>query len=112
MKAPKLVLLAFAMLSVGDNSTASMAALLAMTRDLQLGWAAVEWVVNAYLLAAAVIILLGGEAADRFCARRSSSDGPRARRIPNTRPSLTARMCFAGATPSRRRQNLKNFFPG
>jgi len=72
MKAPKLVLLAFAMLSVGDNSTASMAALLAMTRDLQLGWAAVEWVVNAYLLAAAVIILLGGEAADRFCARRSS----------------------------------------
>ena len=64
-----------AMLSVGDNSTAVMAALPAMTRDLQLGSAAVEWVVNAYLLAAAVFILLGGEAADRFGARRSSTAG-------------------------------------
>jgi MFS family permease len=32
-------------------------------------------VVNAYLLAAAVFILLGGEAADRFGARRSSTAG-------------------------------------
>jgi len=64
-----------AMLSVGDNSTAVMAALPAMTRDLQLDSAAVEWVVNAYLLAAAAFILLGGEAADRFGARRSSIAG-------------------------------------
>ena len=64
-----------AMLSVGDNSTAVMAALPAMTRDLRLDAAAVEWVVNAYLLAAAVFILLGGEAADRFGARRSSAAG-------------------------------------
>jgi MFS family permease len=64
-----------AMLSVGDNSTAVMAALPAMTRDLHLDAAAVEWVVNAYLLAAAVFILLGGEAADRFGARRSSTAG-------------------------------------
>jgi MFS family permease len=77
MKNTSLVLSAccLAMLSVGDNSTAVMAALPAMTRDLQLDSAAVEWVVNAYLLAAAVFILLGGEAADRFGARRSSTAG-------------------------------------
>jgi MFS family permease len=59
MKNTSLVLSAccLAMLSVGDNSTAVMAALPAMTRDLQLDSAAVEWVVNAYLLAAAVFIL-------------------------------------------------------
>jgi MFS family permease len=77
MKNARLVLPAccLAMLSVGDNSTAVMAALPAMSGDLQLGPAAVEWVVNAYLLAAAVFILLGGEAADRFGARRSSTAG-------------------------------------
>jgi MFS family permease len=77
MKNTSLVLSAccLAMLSVGDNSTAVMAALPAMTRDLQLDSAAVEWVVNAYLLAAAVFILLGGEAADRVGARRSSTAG-------------------------------------
>jgi len=64
-----------AMLSVGDNSTAVMAALPAMSRDLQLDSAVVEWVVNAYLLAAAAFILLGGEAADRYGARRSSTAG-------------------------------------
>ena len=45
------------------------------TRDLHLDSAALEWVVNAYLLAAAAFILLGGEAADRFGARRSSTAG-------------------------------------
>jgi len=64
-----------AMLSVGHNSTAVMAALPAMSRDLQLDSAVVEWVVNAYLLAAAAFILLGGEAADRYGARRSSTAG-------------------------------------
>jgi MFS family permease len=64
-----------AMLSVGDNSTAIMAALPTMRSDLQLGPTAVEWVVNAYLLAAAVFIVLGGDAADRFGARVSSTIG-------------------------------------
>jgi MFS family permease len=64
-----------AILSVGENSTAIMAALPAMTSDLQLSAATVEWVVNAYLLASAVFIVLGGEAADRFGATRSSAAG-------------------------------------
>jgi MFS family permease len=72
---PVLVACCLAMLSVGDNSTAIMAALPAMTSSLHLGSAAVEWVVNAYLLAAAVFIILGGEAADRFGARYSSIAG-------------------------------------
>jgi len=46
-----------------------------MTNGLHLGAAEVEWVVNAYLLAAAVFIILGGEAADRFGARYSSTFG-------------------------------------
>ena len=64
-----------AMLSVGDNSTAIMAALPTMTSDLHLGPTIVEWVVNAYLLAAAVFIVLGGDAADWFGARSSSAIG-------------------------------------
>ena len=62
-------------LLIGDNSTAVMAALPAMTRDLHLGPATVEWIVNAYLLASAVLIVSGGEAADRFGARRASAAG-------------------------------------
>jgi hypothetical protein len=52
---PRLVLIAccLAMLSVGENSTAIMAALPAMTSSLRLGPATVEWAVNAYLLASA-----------------------------------------------------------
>ena len=64
-----------AVLSVGENSTAIMAALPAMTSGLGLGSATVEWIVNAYLLASAVFIVLGGDAADRFGARRSSAAG-------------------------------------
>jgi DHA2 family multidrug resistance protein-like MFS transporter len=64
-----------AMLSVGDNSTAIMAALPTMRSDLQLGPTIIEWIVNAYLLAAAVFIILGGDAADRFGARTSSTIG-------------------------------------
>ena len=64
-----------AMLAVGENSTAIMAALPAMAKQLRLCAAEVEWVVNAYLLAAAVFIILGGEAADRFGARYSSTVG-------------------------------------
>ena len=62
-------------LSVGENSTAIMAALPTMTSGLGLGPATVEWIVNAYLLASAVFIILGGEAADQFGARRSSAAG-------------------------------------
>ncbi len=64
-----------AVLSVGDNSTAIMAALPTMTSDLQLEPTIVEWVVNSYLLAAAIFIVLGGDAADQFGARRSSTTG-------------------------------------
>jgi len=73
----RLVLVAccLAMLAVGENSTAIMAALPAMTSSLRLGPATVEWAVNAYLLASAVCIILGGEAADQFGARRSSAAG-------------------------------------
>ncbi len=63
------------MLAVGENSTAIMAALPAMTAELRLEAATVEWIVNAYLLASAVFIVLGGEAADRFGAARSSAAG-------------------------------------
>jgi MFS family permease len=62
-------------LSVGQNSTAIMAALPAMTSDLAFVPATIEWIVNAYLLASAVFIILGGEAADQFGARRSSAAG-------------------------------------
>src|SRR5271169_4442128 len=74
---PSLVLIAscLTMLSVGENSTAIMAALPAMTSGLGLGPATVEWVVNAYLLASAVFIILGGEGADQFGPRRSSAAG-------------------------------------
>jgi MFS family permease len=64
-----------AIFAIGENSTAIMAALPAMTSSLRLGPAAVEWAVNAYLLASAVFIILGGEAADQFGARRSSAAG-------------------------------------
>ena len=76
-RSPKLVLAAccLTMLAVGENSTAIMAALPAMTAELRLEAATVEWIVNAYLLASAVFIVLGGEAADRFGAARSSAAG-------------------------------------
>src|SRR5262245_17887003 len=64
-----------AMLAIGDNSTAIMAALPDMSRELHLDHAAVQWVVNAYLLASASFIVLGGESADRFGARQASIAG-------------------------------------
>ncbi len=74
---PRLVLIAccLAMFAVGENSTAIMAALPAMSSGLGLDPATVEWAVNAYLLAAAAFIILGGEAADMFGPRRSSAAG-------------------------------------
>ncbi|OCK62480.1 MFS transporter [Bradyrhizobium sp. LMTR 3] len=73
--APVLMACCLAMLAVGDNSTAIMAALPDMKGSLQLGPAEVEWVVNAYLLTAAIFIIVGGGAADQLGARRSSVAG-------------------------------------
>ena len=64
-----------AIFAIGENSTAIMAALPAMSRGLGLGPAVVEWTVNAYLLAAAGFIILGGRAADGLGPRRSSAAG-------------------------------------
>jgi MFS family permease len=63
------------MLAVGANSTAIMAALPEMRTELSLGSAGVEWAVNAYLVASAAFIVLGGQAADRFGARLVSMAG-------------------------------------
>ena len=64
-----------AMLAVGTNSTAIMAALPNMRVELSLSPGDVEWVVNAYLIVSAVFIVLGGRAADRFGARLASIIG-------------------------------------
>jgi MFS family permease len=63
------------MLAVGANSTAIMAALPSMRIELSLGAGGVEWAVNAYLVASAAFIVLGGRAADRFGARPVSMTG-------------------------------------
>jgi len=64
-----------AMLAVGINSTAIMAALPLMRTELSLGPGGVQWAVNAYLVMSAACVVLGGWAADRFTARRSSMAG-------------------------------------
>ena len=64
-----------AMLAVGANSTAIMAALPDMRTELSLSSAGVEWAVNAYLVVSAAFIVLGGQAADRFGARLASMVG-------------------------------------
>src|SRR5215469_18679588 len=64
-----------AMLAVGANSTAIMAALPSMRTELALSSAGVEWAVNAYLVVSAAFIVLGGQAADRFGARMASMVG-------------------------------------
>jgi MFS family permease len=56
------------MLAVGVNSTAIMAALPDMRTGLSLSAAGVEWAINAYLVASAACIVLGGQAADRLGA--------------------------------------------
>jgi MFS family permease len=64
-----------AMLAVGANSTAIMAALPSMRTELALSSAGVEWAVNAYLVVSAAFIVLGGRAADRFGPRLASMVG-------------------------------------
>ena len=57
------------MLAVGANGTAIMAALPTMRTELSLGPAGLQWAINAYLVASAACIVIGGAAADRFGAR-------------------------------------------
>ena len=64
-----------AMLAVGANGTAIMAALPTMQTELFLSSAGVQWAVNAYLVVSAACIVLGGLAADRFRARLASMVG-------------------------------------
>ena len=64
-----------AMLAVGANSTAIMAALPTMRNELSLSPAGLQWAVNAYLVASAACIVLGGRAADRFGGRLASLAG-------------------------------------
>ncbi|MEP9348744.1 MFS transporter [Xanthobacter sp. KR7-225] len=64
-----------AMLAVGANSTAIMAALPLMGSELRLPAAGVQWAVNAYLVMSAACVVLGGRAADRFSARAASMAG-------------------------------------
>ena len=64
-----------AMLAVGANSTAIMAALPTMRTELFLSSDGVQWAVNAYLVVSAACIVLGGQAADRFGARLASMVG-------------------------------------
>ncbi|GJE18199.1 MFS transporter [Methylobacterium marchantiae] len=63
------------MLCLGANGTAIMAALPTMREELGLGAGEVEWVVNAYLLASAAFIILGGKMADRSGAGRVALAG-------------------------------------
>ena len=58
------------MLAVGINGTAIMAALPTMRTELGLDTSTVTWAVNAYLLASASCIILGGSASDRYGSRR------------------------------------------
>ena len=72
-----MVLLAscLAMLAIGANSTAIMAALPTMRTDFGLGEIGTQWTINAYLVVSAACIVLGGKAADRFGARLVSMVG-------------------------------------
>src|SRR5262249_11455155 len=73
----QLVLIAcyVAIFAVGENSTAIMAALPAMSSSLGLGRKTGEWAGNAYLLAAAAFLIVGGKAAAGLGPRRSSAAG-------------------------------------
>lgn len=64
-----------AMLAVGINSTAIMAALPTIRTELSLSASGMQWAINAYLVVSAACIVLGGQAADRFGARLASVVG-------------------------------------
>ena len=63
------------MLAVGANGTAIMAALPTMQAQPSSTSAGVQWAVNAYLVASAACIVLGGQTADWFGARLASMAG-------------------------------------
>jgi MFS family permease len=73
--APVLWSSCLATLAVGVNSTAIMTALPSMQTELSLTSPGVQWAVNAYLVASAACIVLGGRAADLFGARPASMLG-------------------------------------
>jgi MFS family permease len=73
--APVLWSSCLAMLAVGANSTAIMAALPRMRIELSLSAAGVQWAVNAYLVVSAASIVLGGRAGDWFGARLAAMAG-------------------------------------
>jgi len=52
------------------ESTITSVALPSMGRDLHLGMAGLQWVMNGYLLPVSALILLGGALGDRFARRR------------------------------------------
>lgn len=64
-----------AMLTVGVNSTAIMAALPTMRGELPLSANGVQWAVNAYLIVSAACIVAGGAAAGRFGACGAATAG-------------------------------------
>ena len=64
-----------AMLGIGINSTAIMAALPTMRTEFGLGEIGTQWTINAYLVVSASCIVLGGKAADLFGARMVSMAG-------------------------------------
>ncbi len=73
--APVLWSSCLAMLAVGANSTAIMAALPRMRAELSLSPTGVQWAVNAYLVVSAASIVLGGRAGDWFGARPGAMAG-------------------------------------
>lgn len=56
--------------TVAFNTTALMNALVAMTNDLHLSPTALQWVINAYLLACASFIIIAGQLGDMFGRRK------------------------------------------
>jgi MFS family permease len=73
--APVLWSSCLAMLAVGANSTAIMAALPRMRIELSLSPAGVQWAVNSYLVVSAASIVLGGRAGDWFGPRLGAMAG-------------------------------------
>jgi EmrB/QacA subfamily drug resistance transporter len=72
---PLLLSSCVAMLAVGSNGTAIMAALPTMRTELSLGPVGAQWTINSYLVVSGACIVLGGVAADRFGARKTAMVG-------------------------------------
>ena len=65
-----LVAICFAIFTVSFNTTAVANALIAIGHELHLTPTALQWVVNAYLLACASFIIIGGQLGDMFGRRK------------------------------------------